>query len=101
MRENRLSGSMRGGARRSLGLSLSIRRLRLLYSMYIELCGLDQQNRPLFKSTFNLAKEGWLTECCRPRVQSSASRLPIFSMRARFCHSPEIGFPFTLMRFPG
>ena len=31
MRENRLSGSMRGGARRSLAFGLSIRRLRLLY----------------------------------------------------------------------
>ena len=32
MRENRLSGSMRGGARRSLAFGLSIRRLRLLYT---------------------------------------------------------------------
>jgi len=33
MRENRTSGLMRGGVRRSLALNLSIRRLRLLYSM--------------------------------------------------------------------
>jgi len=33
MRENRSSGSMRGGVRRSLVLNLSIRRLRLLYSL--------------------------------------------------------------------
>ena len=33
MRENRLSGSMRGGARRSLAFGLSIRRLRLLYTV--------------------------------------------------------------------
>ena len=33
MRENRLSGSMRGGARRSLASGLSIRWLRLLYSI--------------------------------------------------------------------
>ena len=32
MRENRLSGSMRGGVRRSLAWHLSIRRLRLLYT---------------------------------------------------------------------
>ena len=32
MRENRLSGSMRGGVRRSLALGLSLRRLRLLYT---------------------------------------------------------------------
>ena len=32
MRENRPSGLMRGGARRSLALCLSIRQLRLLYT---------------------------------------------------------------------
>ena len=47
MRENRLSGSMRGGARRSLAFGHSIRRLRLFYT-----CGKWQTRWLLDAPTF-------------------------------------------------
>ena len=46
MRENHLSGLMRGGARRSLALGLSPLRLRLLYSVPPEASSWKKQLKP-------------------------------------------------------